>query len=104
MQIQISGHHIDVTDAMRDYTTKKLSRLNKHTDHITNLNVVLSVDNLIHVAKANIHISGAILHAESKSENMYAAIDGLIDKLSRQAESHKGKQQHHSKGSGEELL
>jgi putative sigma-54 modulation protein len=91
MQLSITGHHIDVTDALHDYVTTKFDRLTRHYDHITNVHVVLSVEKLIQKAEATIHTSGAELFADATSEDLYAAIDALIDKVDRQIIKHKEK-------------
>lgn len=100
MQLSISGHHIDVTDALRDYVTGKLTKLERHYDHITNVHVVLSVEKLVQKAEATLHLSGAELFAESDSEDLYAAVDALVDKLDRQVLKHKEKviERHHGRG------
>lgn len=95
MQLTISGHHLDVTDALRDYVTNKLSRLERHHDRITNTHVILSVEKLQQKAEATLHISGADLFANSESEDLYAAIDTLTDKLDRQLIKHKEKHRNH---------
>ena len=84
MQINVSGHHVDLTDSLRNYVVTKLNKLERHFDKITPLNVILSVDKLRQKAEATIHISGAELFADAESEDMYAAIDMLTDKLDRQ--------------------
>ncbi|MFL0796998.1 MAG: ribosome-associated translation inhibitor RaiA [Cellvibrionaceae bacterium] len=91
MQINISGHHLEVTDSIRDYVINKLDRLQRHNDQITSNNVILSVDKLIQKAEATVHVSGAEFFAESESEDLYAAIDQLADKLDRQLIKHKEK-------------
>lgn len=84
MQINVSGHHVDLTDSLRNYVVTKLNKLERHFDKITQMNVILSVDKLRQKAEATIHISGAELFADAESEDMYAAIDMLADKLDRQ--------------------
>lgn len=91
MQITVSGHHVDVTPALRDYVNSKLSRLQRHFDNITNTAVTLTVEKLIQKAEATVHVAGADLFALSESEDMYAAIDSLADKLDRQLIRHKEK-------------
>ncbi|MCZ6659032.1 MAG: ribosome-associated translation inhibitor RaiA [Gammaproteobacteria bacterium] len=100
MQLSISGHHIDVTDALKDYVTGKLTKLERHYDHITNVHVVLSVEKLVQKAEATLHLSGAELFAYANSEDLYAAIDALADKLDRQVIKHKEKviERHHGRG------
>ncbi|MCV6623150.1 MAG: ribosome-associated translation inhibitor RaiA [Cellvibrionaceae bacterium] len=91
MQITISGHHVDVTEAMHDYVNNKLEKLSRHHDRITSTNVILSVDKLIQKAEATIHVSGKDLFADASHEDMYTAIDQLSDKLDRQLIKHKEK-------------
>ncbi|MEZ5599162.1 MAG: ribosome-associated translation inhibitor RaiA [Pseudomonadales bacterium] len=100
MQMSISGHHIDVTEPLRAYVTDKFDRLQRHADHITNVHVVLSVEKLVQKAEATVHVSGAELFADAATEDLYAAIDMLADKLDRQLIKHKEKNvdRHHSRG------
>ncbi|QKX15732.1 MULTISPECIES: ribosome hibernation-promoting factor, HPF/YfiA family [Microbulbifer] len=95
MQINISGHHVDVTPAIRDYCLTKLDKLSRHHDLITNTQVILSVDKLIQKAEARVHVNGKDVFADSESEDMYAAIDSLADKLDRQLLKHKEKLRSH---------
>ncbi len=95
MQLNLTGHHVDITDPLRDYVTDKLAKLERHFDNITNAHVVLNVEKLRHIAEARVLVSGAELFANSEHDNMYAAIDGLIDKLDRQVLKHKEKLQKH---------
>lgn len=100
MQLSISGRHIDVTDALKDYVTGKVTKLERHYDHITNIHVVLSVDKLDQKAEATAHVSGAELFADAVSQDLYAAVDMLVDKLDRQVIKHKEKliERHHGRG------
>jgi putative sigma-54 modulation protein len=95
MQISISGHHVDVTESMRNYVHEKIERLDRHFDQALDIKVVLTVEKLRHKAEATLHVSGGNLHADDEQEDMYAAIDGLIDKLDRQGKKHKEKQKNH---------
>lgn len=99
MQLSISGHHVDVTDALKTYVEGKLQKLERHYDHITNAHVVLTVEKLQQRAEATIHMSGAEVFADADCEDMYAAIDKLTDKLDRQILKHKEKTQdrHHGR-------
>lgn len=98
MNLNISGHHLDLTDPLREYVKTKLQRVERHFDHLIDANVVLSVDKLEHKAEATLHASGANLHAEAVKEDMYAAIDQLMDKLDRQTLKHKERRRdHHAK-------
>ncbi len=96
MNLNISGHHLDLTPPLRDYVTSKIRRIERHFDHLINADVILSVEKLRHKAEATVHASGADLHAEAVVEaDMYAAIDALIDKLDRQTRRHKEKLRNH---------
>lgn len=91
MQINVSGHHVEITSALREYVSEKFSRLQRHFDQITNAQVTLVVEKQIQKAEANIHVAGADLFAASESSDMYAAIDTLTGKLDRQLIKHKEK-------------
>lgn len=95
MQINLTGHHVEITDALRQYVTNKIERLERHFDYVTNVHVVLSVEKLQQKAEATMHLSGADVFADSVHEDMYAAIDGLADKLDRQVKKHKEKLKDH---------
>ena len=98
MQLTVTGHHIDVTEALRNYIHKRLARLERHFDHMTNVHCVLTVEKLRHKAEATVNIGGGTIHADSIEENMYAAIDMLVDKLDRQLKKFKEKlTDHHAK-------
>jgi putative sigma-54 modulation protein len=91
MQINVTGHHVDITPALRDYVTGKMDRLERHFDHVTDVHVILSVEKLRHKAEATMHLSGNSVYADATEDDMYAAIDGLVDKLDRQVKRHKEK-------------
>ena len=91
MQITISGHHVDITDALRNYIHDKLDRIERHFDRVTSAKIILSVEKLNQKAEANIHIAGNDIFADAVNEDMYAAIDALADKLDRQIKKHKEK-------------
>ncbi len=91
MQVTISGHHIDLTTSLRDFVNNKLEKLERHFDHITSINVVLSIEKQRQMADATIHIAGADVVANAAHDDMYAAIDLLTDKLDRQLIKHKEK-------------
>jgi len=98
MQLNLTGHHIDITDSLRNYVEEKMVRIERHFDKVTNTHVILTVESQRHKAEATIHVRGNNIFAESTEENMYAAIDGLIDKLDRQVKKHKEKiTDHHQK-------
>ena len=91
MQIQIDGHHVDVTESMHDYIHNKLTRVERHFDQVVDVHVVLSVEKQRQKAEATVHLAGNNIHAESENDHMYAAIDALVDKLDRQVKKHKEK-------------
>ncbi|MDA8781827.1 ribosome-associated translation inhibitor RaiA [Porticoccaceae bacterium] len=95
MQMTISGHHIDITDPMREYVTNKLSKLERHSETITSTSVILTIDKLAQKAEATVHVAGGDLFANAEHEDMYAAIDALADKLDRQLIKHKEKHRGH---------
>lgn len=95
MQINITGHHVEVTEALRDYVDNKFTKLERHFDHINNVHVILNVEKLNHKAEASLHLSGTEVFATSEHNDMYAAIDNLIDKLDRQVIRHKEKVKRH---------
>ena len=105
MQVSLSGHHVDITESMRSYVNEKIERLDRHFDQALDIHIVLTVEKLRHKAEATLHVSGNNLHADDVQEDMYAAIDGLIDKLDRQGKKHKEKiKSHRSKSVTEELV
>src|SRR5690606_17594930 len=97
MNLSISGHHVSVTPALREYVTTKLERIKRHFDHVIDVNVFLSVDKLIQKAEITLHVRGKDLFAECSDGDLYAAIDSLVDKLDRQVLKHKGKQADHGR-------
>lgn len=92
MNIQLTGRHLEITPAIRDYVTEKFGKIKRHFDHVIDMNIILSVEKLQQKAEATIHISGKNLFVECEDENLYAAIDMLVDKLERQVRRHKEKQ------------
>jgi putative sigma-54 modulation protein len=104
MQVSLSGHHVEITESMRNYVNEKIERLDRHFDKALDIHIVLTVEKLRHRAEATLHVSGNNLHAEDVQETMYAAIDGLVDKLDRQGKKHKEKiKDHRFKGAPTEL-
>jgi putative sigma-54 modulation protein len=91
MNLKISGHHLEVTPAIRDYVSDKLDRVKRHFDQVINVNVIMQVEKLVHKVEATLHVRGHDFHAHSEDGNMYAAIDLLADKLDRQIVKHKEK-------------
>ena len=91
MQINLTGHHVDITEPLREFVHEKFERLERHFDHINNVHVVLSIEKLRQIAEAKLHVNGGEIFANSEHQDMYAAIDCLIDKLDRQVIKHKEK-------------
>ncbi len=91
MQISISGHHVNVTDSMHQYVAGKVEKIVRHFDHLTKTNVILQVEKKRHMAEATINAKGAMIHASSTCDDMYAAIDSMVSKLDRQVLKHKEK-------------
>ncbi len=100
MQINLTGHHVELTPPLHDYVNTKMERLERHFDHVTDIHVVLSVEKLRHKAEATLHVSGGTLFADAVQEDMYAAIDSLTDKLDRQVKKHKEKLTDHHRSEG----
>ncbi len=95
MQISIDGRHVDVSVAMQEYIESKMARIERHFEQVVNVHVVLGVEKQRHKAEATIHVTGNKIHAGSEHEDMYAAIDLLLDKLDRQIKKHKEKLTNH---------
>lgn len=91
MQINLTGRHVEITTALRDYVNGKFAKLERHFEHINNVHVILDVEKLVQKAEANVHINGGEIFATAEHQDMYAAIDSLIDKLDRQVIKHKEK-------------
>ena len=101
MQVNLTGHHVELSPALRQYVTEKLGKLERHFDHVTNVNVVLTVEKQVQKAEASVNVAKGQLFADASSEDMYAAIDALVDKLDRQILKHKEKlTNHHRSGGG----
>ncbi len=98
MNLNITGHHVDLTPALREFVENKLQRIERHFENMIDGNVILTVEKVRHKAEATLHARGAHIHAEAEAENMYKAVDKLIDKLDRQTCKHKEKHtDHHSR-------
>ncbi len=97
MNLHVTGHHLEVTPAIRDYVNAKLDRVTRHFDHVIDVNVIMSVDKLEQKVEATIHVSGKDIFAEVRDADMYAAIDLLADKLDRQVLKHKEKNGAHGR-------
>jgi len=91
MQLSVTGHHVEITAAMRSYVEKKLGRIVRHFDHVIDTHFVLTVEKLLHKAEATLRVRGETIHALACDGDMYAAIDALADKLERRVRKHKEK-------------
>ncbi len=95
MQVIVTGHHLEITDALKAHVDAKFEKLARHFDKVTDVHVILSVEKLVQKAEATLQTSGAKLFAEDHLEDMYSAIDEMVDKLDRQITKHKGKHYNH---------
>lgn len=100
MQINLTGHHIAITASLKDHVETRLRRLERHFENITNIHVILTVEKERHKAEATLHVNRGNLFADAERQDMYAAIDGMIDKLDRQLKKHKEKLTDHHRGEG----
>lgn len=91
MNLHLTGHHLEITPAIREYTSGKFGKIKRHFDNVIDVNIILSVDKLKQKAEATVHMSGKDVFVECEDENLYAAIDVLVDKLDRQVMKHKEK-------------
>ena len=91
MNLNVSGHHLEVTLALRTYVRAKLQRLNRHFDHLIDARVILTANKLKQKAEVTLHVRGKDLHCQSEEDDLYAAIDLLTDKLDRQVLRYKDK-------------
>jgi putative sigma-54 modulation protein len=108
MNLTISGHHLEITPALREYVTTKLVRIKRHFDQVIDVKVLLSVEKQKEKerrqrAECTIHVKGQDLFAETAHEDLYAAIDELMDKLDRQVVRHKDRRQDHHHAAGKRM-
>lgn len=97
MNINITGHHVEVTPALREYAVSKLGRVIRHFDHVTSVHVILSVEKLMQKAEVTLHVKGKDIFADATDNDLYAAIDLLTDKLDRQVLKYKSKHLDHNR-------
>lgn len=98
MQINVTGHHVVVTPPLRAYVTDKMQRISRHFDHVISINVILKVENHQKQAEGTVNAAGRGLFAQQTDKDMYAAIDGLVDKLDKQVRRYKDRRRgHHAK-------
>jgi len=104
MNLTITGHHVDVTESMKNYVAEKMDRLERHFDNVTKIHTILTVEKAGQKAEATVQVSGATIYADTTTDDMYAAIDLLTDKLDRQIIKHKEKLKDHHRKEKEKLL
>lgn len=98
MQLSVTGHHVDVTAALRQYVENKIEKIERHFDLVTNVHCILTVEKLRHKAEATVNVNGGKIYADATKPDMYAAIDGLVDKLDRRVRKYKEKlADHHAR-------
>ena len=91
MNLSVSGHHLEVTAALRSYVQEKIGRVTKHFDHVIDAHVILTANKVSQKAEVTLHVPGKDLHCECEQGDLYAAIDVLADKLDRQVLKYKDK-------------
>ncbi len=100
MQLSVTGHHVEVSAPLREYVANKIEKIERHFDHVSDVHCILTVEKLRHKAEATLIVNGGQIYADATEEDMYAAIDGLVDKLDRQVKKHKEKMvDHHARDS-----
>ncbi len=104
MQITITGQHLDLTDALRSYVEEKFQKLSRHFANVIDVRVVLSVEKSRQKAEVSMLVGGNQLHADAETDDMYAAIDALLDKIDRQVLRHKEKLKDHRKADADKRL
>ncbi len=98
MQLNVTGHHVDIASPLRNYVVSKLEKIERHFDLVSDVHCILTVEKLRHKAEATVSVNGGKIYADSTEEDMYAAIDGLVDKLDRQVKKYKEKlADHHAR-------
>lgn len=91
MQLNVSGHHIEVTESLRNYVGTKIEKIARHFDLVSDVQCILTVEKLRHKAEATAKVNGGTIYCDHTEEDMYAAIDGLVDKLERRVRKYKEK-------------
>ena len=98
MQLNVSGHHVEVTDSLREYVESKVKKTARHFDLVSDVQCILTVEKLRHKAEATVRVNGGTIYADHTEEDMYAAIDGMVDKIERRVRKYKEKQvDHHAR-------
>jgi putative sigma-54 modulation protein len=89
MNLNIVGHQLEVTAAIRGHVSGKMERIRRHFDHPLDLHVTLSASKLGQKAEVTLHVPGKEIHCACEQADLYAAIDLLVDKLDRQVLKYK---------------
>jgi putative sigma-54 modulation protein len=98
MQLSVTGHHVDITEPLREYVVSKVQKIERHFDLVSDIHCILKVEKLRHTAEATVSVNGGKIYADATEADMYAAIDGLVDKLDRQVRKYKEKMgDHHAR-------
>ena len=97
MNLHVTGHHLEVTPAIRDYVVSKMERITRHFNHVIDVSVILSVEKLRQKAEVTVHVRGKDIFVETDDSDLYAAIDGLVDKLDRQVLKYKERNADHTR-------
>jgi putative sigma-54 modulation protein len=95
MQLDLSGHHVEITDSLRSYVSRKFEKISRHFEQLIDVHCVLTVEKLRHKAEATLMLRGNKIYADATENDMYAAIDALTDKLDRRVKKHKEKSTDH---------
>ena len=105
MQLNVSGHHVEVTESLRGYVQTRIEKIERHFDLVSDVHCILTVEKLRHKAEATVNVNGGTIYADAIEEDMYAAIDGLVDKLDRQVKKYKEKlADHHARDTNKRFV
>ena len=98
MMINVTFRHMDSNDGIKEYARQKLMKIKKYMDSPVDAHVVLSVEKFRHIAEVTIKGEGVSINGEERSDDMYSAIDNVMDKIGRQIKKHRGKIRRHKSG------
>ena len=104
MQLDVTGHHVEITEPLREYVASKVEKLSRHFDQVSAVHCILTVEKSRHKAEAKVNVNGGQLYADATEDDMYAAVDVLTDKLDRQVKKYKEKMvSHHARDTNKRL-
>jgi len=95
MQVSMTGRHVELTDPLKQYVQGKLQHLKHSFDQVVDVHVVLSVEKFRQCCEITIQVNGLTVHGSHETEDMYASIDGVVDKLNRQLKRYRAKMRKH---------